>query len=241
MFQSYPTITYNLICLNSASEGAGILCAAGDYIIENNTIYSNSATTSGGGILLKVQANVQIDHTIIWGNVPNEIDSGFSNDDLSIAYSDIQGGWEGLGNIDCDPLFCNLDEGNYYLIDTSCCIGSGEEGQNIGAYGIGCYAVDYLIGDVNMAYGQWPPVVVEADITYLLNYFRSASSSCLLGGFYCSADINGDCIIIGSDLTRLVNCFRGLYDISYCPDYRTGWLSPDEVPDETPDGWPGCE
>jgi len=38
--------------------------------------------------------------------------------------------------------------------------------------------------------------------------------------FYPGADVNGDCQVIGSDVTYLVNYFRGINtEIRYCEDY----------------------
>ena len=101
----------------------------------------------------------------------------------------------------------------------------------------------YLPGDVNMYNGAWPPVVIGSDVTYLVNHFRGITSnpSCLVGGFWCSADINGDCTVIGSDVTRLVNFFRGTGSVNHCQDYMPVWESPQDLPAEAPPGWPGCE
>ena len=49
------------------------------------------------------------------------------------------GGYGGEGNIDIDPLFCDSDNGNYALLSTSPCLGTGQDGNNIGALGLGCY------------------------------------------------------------------------------------------------------
>jgi len=104
-------------------------------------------------------------------------------------------------------------------------------------------AYEYLPGDVNMVGGTWPPSATGPDVTYLVNFFRGAptSHSCLLGGFWCSADANGDCNIIGSDVTKLVNVFRGQGSIEYCPDYPSEWPTPADLPDTEPPGWPNCE
>ena len=136
-----------------------------------------------------------------------------------------------------------FDLSYFHLADISCCLGAGEDGADIGALGIGCYADEYVAGDVNMFNGAWPPTVIGGDVTYLVNYFRSlpASQPCLLAGFWTSADANGDCLIIGSDVTRLVLYFRGQGEIYYCPEYPPMWLSSDDLPEEAPEGWPGCE
>ena len=99
----------------------------------------------------------------------------------------------------------------------------------------------YLPGDANMAAGLWRPVVVGGDVTYLVNYFRGIVPPCLLDGFYCSADINGNCSVTGADVTRLVNFFQGLNSIDYCPDYEPAWHSPADIPSERPYDWPNCE
>ena len=102
---------------------------------------------------------------------------------------------------------------------------------------------EYLPGDVNMSAGTWPPAATGPDVTYLVNYFRGAptSHSCLMDGFWCSADANGDCNIIGSDVTKLVNVFRGIGSILYCTDYEPLWPTPADLPEEAPEDWPGCE
>jgi len=104
----------------------------------------------------------------------------------------------------------------------------------------GISASDYVPGDINMSNGQWPPTVIGGDVTYLVNYFRGINSACLVGGFFCSADANGDCYVIGSDVTKMVNYFRGLTSLSNCADYEPTWLTPSECPTEAPTGWPNC-
>jgi len=101
----------------------------------------------------------------------------------------------------------------------------------------------YLPGDVNMYGGAWPPAVTGPDITYLVNYFRGLPTSypCFFDGFWSSADANGDCIVIGGDVTKLVNVFLGISSIGYCPSYPPMWLTPDDLPQEAPEGWSGCE
>jgi hypothetical protein len=109
-----------------------------------------------------------------------------------------------------------------------------------GPHGLMAETYQYLPGDVNMVGGTWPPSATGPDVTFLVNFFRGlpTSQSCLLDGFWCSADANGDCNIIGSDVTYLVNVFRGIGSIDYCPDYPPAWPP---TPDIAPPGWPNCE
>jgi hypothetical protein len=100
---------------------------------------------------------------------------------------------------------------------------------------------EYRPGDANMWVGAWPPAVLGGDVTYLVNYFGGINPPCNLDGFYCSADINGDCQVLGNDVTAFVNFFRGLGTIQYCPDYPPAWPTPGDIPAEAPPGWPNCE
>ena len=97
----------------------------------------------------------------------------------------------------------------------------------------------YISGDVNMALGIWPPSVIGGDVTYLVGYFiGGGQASCLLDDLWCSADINGDCVIIGGDVTALVGYFVAGGALVPCPDYEPVWPP---VPEEAPESWPNCE
>ncbi|MCP4583419.1 MAG: DUF1565 domain-containing protein [candidate division Zixibacteria bacterium] len=242
------TISNNIISGNSArGKGGGIFCSytivPGNPPISNNTISGNSAGQSGGGIRCP-GSNLAITNTIFWGNTAlSDPEISYSTSSPVVAYCDVQDGWPGEGNIDCDPLFCDPVEGGFQLVDVSCCLGAGEGGTDIGALGLGCYEMEYFAGDVNIFRGAWPPLVIGNDVTYFVNHFRSLENNppCNLGGFFASADINGDCQVVGSDVTRLVSYFRGQVFMSYCHDYPPAWRTPDDLPAEAPEGWPNCE
>ncbi len=44
----------------------------------------------------------------------------------------------GVGNIYSDPLFCSAEQFDYTLSQNSPCVGTGENGANMGAFGVGC-------------------------------------------------------------------------------------------------------
>ncbi len=48
---------------------------------------------------------------ILWGDSPAEI----YGDTPTVTYSDVGGGWPGLGNIDADPCFVDANNGDYHL------------------------------------------------------------------------------------------------------------------------------
>ena len=94
--------------------------------IINNTIVNNSVKRDGGGIsLLKMQAVIM--NNIIRGNDAANNKQLYFTSMLTfprITFSNIEGGYEGEGNIDVDPDFCHA---TYCLLekDISKCIDAG--------------------------------------------------------------------------------------------------------------------
>jgi hypothetical protein len=87
------------------SGGALLLLDGGRASIINSTFTENSApTTAGGGAiaLLDNTVELQIHNSILWDDSPNEIDNP-ENVKVTISYSDVEGGADGIGNIDTDP------------------------------------------------------------------------------------------------------------------------------------------
>ena len=80
--------------------------------------------TNGGGMYLLL-SNPTLTNTINWDNSLESISLHFGNEQPFITYSDIEGGWEGEGNIDLDPLFTDPDNDDYTLQEGSPCIDSG--------------------------------------------------------------------------------------------------------------------
>nr|MDJ0766694.1 hypothetical protein [Myxococcota bacterium] len=83
----------------------------------NSTLYNNHSRRSGGAIYNRYWSAVEATNTIFWDNT-----SKFGcGDTLSgpgsyiVTYSDIQGGYAGVGNIDADPLFVDPGAGNLHL------------------------------------------------------------------------------------------------------------------------------
>ena len=55
--------------------------------------------------------------------------------EYNVSYSNIQGGYDGEGNFDEDPQFCNPPVGNYQLAENSSSLNSGLDGSHIGYNG----------------------------------------------------------------------------------------------------------
>ncbi|MBC8395356.1 MAG: right-handed parallel beta-helix repeat-containing protein, partial [Candidatus Marinimicrobia bacterium] len=125
-----------LFLYNSATlDGGGIYSKYSNITINNSTIANNTSDSSGGGIYIE-GSDYEITNSILWNNSPLQF--SFIGNSLTVSYSDIEGGWEGDGNIDADPLFCDDENDDYHLAWNSPCVGTGQGGANMGAYGIGC-------------------------------------------------------------------------------------------------------
>jgi len=117
-----------------SSFGGGGIWVLGEgttTIIHNNTIFGNSSSGfggsnwgRGGGILVR-STPVDARNNIVWGNT--QVRDGqiyvVPGTSASFRYNDVEGGWEGEGNIDQTPMF---DPNNFYLSDTSPCIDAGD-------------------------------------------------------------------------------------------------------------------
>jgi hypothetical protein len=135
---SGATMTNVTVTDNTASFGGGVSVGNSDATLTHVTVSGNTATTSGGGFLSTPYSNNTLTNSIIWDNSPESI---YAFATTTISYSDIQGGWGGEGNIDADPLFCNPDSSDFTLAENSPCVGTGESGVNMGAFGVGCEAI----------------------------------------------------------------------------------------------------
>ncbi|UCE99635.1 MAG: right-handed parallel beta-helix repeat-containing protein, partial [Planctomycetota bacterium] len=135
-YRGRTTITNCNISGNSANEGGGIY-SDGSTTLTNCTITGNLADGGGGGIHNHSRPKLIVTNCILWGNSEPEIKYFF---DGAVRYSDIKGGWPGIGNIDLDPCFVEPGywadandanavwiEGNYHLLRTSPCVDAAND------------------------------------------------------------------------------------------------------------------
>ena len=126
-------------------DEAGDVLITGTYVVENHaaqyfsgiSVYGSdvsfnnltiSAGTSGGGGVIGISENAHIDLTnsIVWNNSgENNFGSTDGTGTINVAYSDIDGGFEGEGNIDADPLFTDASGGDYSITQDSPCKDTG--------------------------------------------------------------------------------------------------------------------
>lgn len=112
-----PPIENNIISRNSASRGGGIYSQGSRLLICNNAVTGNIADNGGGVFCL--DAGLEITSTILWENTADEGAQVFGSA-IDINYSDIQGGREGEGNIDLDPLFRDAENDDFRLMRVAC-------------------------------------------------------------------------------------------------------------------------
>jgi hypothetical protein len=92
----------------------------GEPLVINSTFSGNFGT----GLANVDFAALTVLNSIIWGNSEGSIQGG-----ASVAYSDVEGGWSGAGNIDADPLFVQPGTDNVRLSFGSPCINAGDNGS----------------------------------------------------------------------------------------------------------------
>ena len=176
---SEAVITNNRIVDNSADIlGAGIFIYYGGCKIANNIIAHNDSGILGGGIMTwygypsiinntiaqnrpsglhldvtpfypwEPEYGLNVSNNIIWQN-EIYLEEDVPPEEYDIRYNDIQGGWDGDGNIDVNPLFADSENRDYHLVSeaghwepvsnnwvfdeiTSPCIDAGDPGSSIG-------------------------------------------------------------------------------------------------------------
>jgi parallel beta-helix repeat protein len=103
--ESYPKITNCTLNFNDAGVGGGGMCNDKSYPkLTNCTLLFNEVTGGGGEAMHNYNSNPKVNNCILWGNHPPQIYG-----DCRVAFSDVQGGWPGTGNIDTDPRFRDAD------------------------------------------------------------------------------------------------------------------------------------
>jgi hypothetical protein len=121
-----PLITSCLITDNIAGESGGGIWAGPRSApdIRHVTIAANIAAGVGGAVHVASGATVSIESSILWLNLPATVSGS-----PTISYSDVQGGFDGPGNINADPLFKEYNSLEYMLAPGSPAIDTGLPGE----------------------------------------------------------------------------------------------------------------
>ncbi|NIP25277.1 MAG: DUF362 domain-containing protein [Phycisphaerae bacterium] len=126
-------ITNCIITGNTAQRGGGMYNSGTAPVLTNCTFSGNTATLAAGG-LYNYSSNPILTNCILWGDTLPEIYVDGTGA-TTISYSDVQGGWTGIGNINDDPLFIDAEgfdetagtaDDNLRLSSDSPCIDTGD-------------------------------------------------------------------------------------------------------------------
>ncbi len=122
IYYAEGTIANNVIARNAALvEGGGLKNVISNPTITNNTFVANRpsalqldpGTDEDGHVWMAIITN-----NIIWKNEISQSDA-VKPEEYKIRFNDIQGGWEGEGNLDKDPCFANPEADDYHLKSTA--------------------------------------------------------------------------------------------------------------------------
>jgi len=124
------TIVNCTFVANAAVYG-GALCN-GDKVV-NCTFYGNYSINGGAVIAAEITS---LNSCVLWNNGPQPFarygggrpyhNPDEVSDKLTVSYSNIHGGWQGIGNKDSDPAFANAEKGDFHLQLGSPCIDTGD-------------------------------------------------------------------------------------------------------------------
>jgi hypothetical protein len=117
--ESAPSLTNGIVAYITALEGGGISFFGGSAVILNSTLAGNEALNDGG--CYAPSGSNTICNSSLWKDGSACISGAY----VSVTYSDVQGGWPGLGNIDADPEFVDAPNGDDHLRIGPPCIDAG--------------------------------------------------------------------------------------------------------------------
>ncbi len=120
-----PHLKNNLMTGNSAETGGAIACnQRSSPTLINCTLTGNLCRTAVGGIYCSSDSDPTIENSIVWANDGVDV-SATSDSQPVVTYSDIEGGYDGEGNIDEAPAFVPGPFGACYLAPESPCVDAG--------------------------------------------------------------------------------------------------------------------
>ncbi|MBN2271241.1 MAG: DUF1080 domain-containing protein [Sedimentisphaerales bacterium] len=136
---------------NLATSGGGMYNNDNSNPTVINCLFTVNSATVGGG-MYNSNSSPKVTNCILWGDTPDEIYD--SNSTPDVIYSDVQGGWGGIGNIDADPCFVDAAVGDFHTATpASPCVEAGN------STALGLPETD-LDGNPRVMNGNWDSMAV---------------------------------------------------------------------------------
>lgn len=132
--ESHVSQATNCLFVNNEAAAGGAVYSSADTVwLTNCTVVGNRAGYHGGlinGAYAGAPVGMYVTNCIVRDNVgflyePDQEMSDWGASPISVTYSNIKGGYAGVGNIDADPLFVNAAAGDLHLQPGSPCVNTG--------------------------------------------------------------------------------------------------------------------
>lgn len=192
--------------------GGGMENAGGNPWVINCTFTENAGSSGNGGGMHNRSSNPTVTNSIFWNNVPPQIVNNSGSP--TIAYCNVQGGHDGVGNMDIDPLFAPGPGGCFYLSRASAGQAMDSPCIDVGSGTVANLGVSTLTTRTDEA----------ADTGIVdLGYHYPVTGLSLLRGDY---DYNQ--LVNLADFAGLQNCLTGSGASSVAPCCRVFDFEPDE-------------
>ncbi len=129
----------NNVTFNHATlTGGGVFFYTSNGLVNKCTIRNNTSASYGG--LYFQSTTIPITNTTVRGNSAGQI-GGYTGE---VTYSNIEGGWAGVGNIDENPMFATIAQPHGNILWGSPCIDAGNP--------YGAWDPDSTIADIGANY-----------------------------------------------------------------------------------------
>jgi len=121
-----PTAIANCLFIGNqaTTDGGGMASDGSAPVVTNCTFAENDPGSGTGAGMFNHASSPTVTNCIFWNDSPQEINNAVSSNPV-VTYSDVRGGYSGVGNIDADPSFQNIARHKLRLRSTSPCIDKG--------------------------------------------------------------------------------------------------------------------